>query len=268
MSSNSQILNEVREKLSAEKESSSLNKEEAILRLENVRKVYGTEVEVEALKGVDLTIPQGTFTAIIGPSGSGKSTLMFIIGCLLRPSDGDVMIREEEGYVKISELSESELAEIRGRKLGFVFQQFNLLPNATALRNASLPLLYQGVRADERKNRAKEVLERVGLGNRLDHLPTELSGGERQRVAIGRALAPDPAIVLADEPTGNVDTETGEGIMKIFQDLNDRGRTIVMVSHEPHIAEWAERRIRFVDGQITSQGENFEKKEPRRDVSE
>lgn len=242
-----------------EKESSSSTAGKAVLKLENVRKVYGTEVEVEALRGIDLNIHQKDFVAITGPSGSGKSTLMFIAGCLLHPTEGEVkvMIGGGDEYVKISELSESELAEIRGRKIGFMFQQFNLLPSASALRNVALPLTYQNVGRDDRRDRAQGLLEQVGLGNRLDHLPTELSGGQRQRVAIARALAPDPAIVLADEPTGNLDTETGKEIMRILQNLNDKGRTIVMVTHESHIAKWAERRIHLVDGRIVPQNETL-----------
>ncbi len=229
-----------------------IKSEDSVLKLENVRKVYGTKVKVEALKGIDLSIQRGDFVAITGPSGSGKSTLMHIIGCLLRPTEGEVWIDD----VAISELSESELAQVRGKKVGFVFQQFNLLARMSSLRNVALPLSFLGVDREEREDRARELLEEVGLGHRMDHLPTELSGGQKQRVAIARALVADPAIVLADEPTGNLDTETGKGIMDILQDLNDRGRTIVMVTHEIHIADRAERKVHLVDGQIVSQGES------------
>ncbi len=217
-----------------------------VLELENVRKVYGTKVKVEALNGVSLKIPRGDFVSIMGPSGSGKSTLMHIIGCLLRPTEGEVRI---DG-VKISTLSESELAEIRGRKVGFVFQQFNLLPRLTALKNVALPLSFQNFDRDRRKERARELLREVGLTDRADHYPNELSGGQKQRVAIARALASDPSIILADEPTGNLDTETGDEIMNIFKNLNDKGRTIVMVTHEIHISEWAKRKVFLKDGNI------------------
>lgn len=224
----------------------SEEEDESVLQLEDIRKVYGTEVQVEALKGIDLDIERGDFVSIMGPSGSGKSTLMHIIGCLLRPTEGEVKIDD----LKISELSESQLASIRGKKVGFVFQQFNLLPRLNALRNVALPLTFQGVKRSERKERARDLMEKVGMGDRTNHNPNELSGGQKQRVAIARALAPDPAIILADEPTGNLDTKTGEEIMNIFQNLNEQGRTIVMVTHEPHIAEWAERNIYLKDGEI------------------
>ncbi len=227
-------------------------KENDVLELENIWKVYGKEVKVEALKGVSLNIQRDDFVSIMGPSGSGKSTLMHIIGCLLRPTKGEVKI---DG-LKISELSESQLATIRGKKVGFVFQQFNLLPRMNALRNVSLPLIFQGVEREKRKKRARELLEEVGMGDRTDHKPNELSGGQKQRVAIARALAPDPAIILADEPTGNLDTGTGEEIMKIFKDLNSQGRTLVMVTHEHHIAEWAERHVSLKDGEIVGSEEN------------
>lgn len=227
-------------------ETKHTSKSKPVLELEDVRKSYGTEVKVEALKGVSLAITEGEFVAIIGPSGSGKSTLMHIIGCLLRPTSGKVKI---DG-IKTSGLSEAELAEIRGKKIGFVFQQFNLLPRITALRNVALPLSFQKAGKKERMERAKKLLEEVGLGHRLEHFPNELSGGQRQRVAIARALVSDPAIVLADELTGNLDTKTGEEIMKIFKELNEKGRTIVMVTHEPHIADWAKRKIQLKDGVI------------------
>ncbi len=229
--------------------------EEPVLELDNVWKIYGNEehVQVEALKEIELDIYSGDFVSITGPSGSGKSTLMHIVGCLLRPSRGEVRI---DG-VGISTLSESELASIRGKKVGFVFQQFNLLSRMTALRNVALPLSFQGVGREKRNERARELLERVGLGDRIEHLPTELSGGQRQRVAIARALVADPAIILADEPTGNLDTDTGQEIMDIFEELNDEGRTLVMVTHEPHIAAWAGRNIQLRDGEIISYDRDF-----------
>ncbi len=237
--------------------------EEGVLELENVSKVYGEEVKVKALKNVDLTINRGEFASITGPSGSGKSTLMHIIGCLLRPTSGEVKI---EG-IKTSGLSESELAEIRGEKIGFVFQQFNLLSRMTALRNVALPLSFQSVGGDERKRRAKKLLEEVGLGDRLEHLPTELSGGQRQRVAIARALIADPAIILADEPTGNLDTDTGEGIMEIFEELHQEGRTIVMVTHEHHIAAWAKRAVQLKDGEVIASKSEFDREKIAQEVA-
>lgn len=238
-------------------ETKHTSKSKPVLELEDVRKSYGTEVKVEALKGVSLAITEGEFVAIIGPSGSGKSTLMHIIGCLLRPTSGEVKI---DG-IKTSGLSETELAEIRGKKIGFVFQQFNLLPRMTALRNVALPLSFQKTGKKERMERAKKLLEEVGLGHRLEHLPNELSGGQRQRVAIARALVSDPAIVLADELTGNLDTKTGEEIMKIFKELNEKGRTIVMVTHEPHIADWAKRKIQLKDGVILNSNDKLVERE-------
>lgn len=222
-----------------------------VLELENVWKIYGTEVQVEALKGVNLKFQRGEFTAVVGPSGSGKSTLMNVMGCLDRPTRGDVII---DG-VETSELSEEELAETRGKKIGFVFQQFNLLPRMNALKNVELPLSFQAVGRGERRERATEVLEKVGLGQRLDHNPPEMSGGEQQRVAIARALVTNPAMLLADEPTGNLDTKTGEGIMSIFEDLHEEGRTVIMVTHEHHIAGYAERTVQLRDGKIIAKGE-------------
>lgn len=235
----------------------------SVLELKNVSKVYGDGVKVEALKNVDLDIEGGEFVSITGPSGSGKSTLMHIIGCLLRPTTGEVKI----GGIETSDVSESELADIRGRKIGFVFQQFNLLSRMTAKRNVALPLSFQGVGREERQERAEKLLEEVGLGDRMKHLPTELSGGQRQRVAIARALVSDPAIVLADEPTGNLDTETGEGIMEIFGKLNEEGRTIVMVTHEHHIAAWGKRTVQLKDGEIVSSRGSFNSKEIEKEVS-
>ncbi len=226
------------------------NEESAVLRCRGLRKVYGSKVAVEALKGIDLSISHGDFLAITGPSGSGKSTLMHLMGCLLRPTEGEIWV---EG-IAISKLSESQLADVRGRKVGFVFQQFNLLSRMSALKNVSLPLTFQGVSRKKRELRARQLLEDLGLGHRTDHLPTELSGGQRQRVAIARALVADPAIILADEPTGNLDTKTGSETMDILDELSERGRTIVVVTHENHIAARTKRRINLVDGRIVSGG--------------
>ena len=227
-----------------------------VLGLESVWKVYGEEeaVQVEALKDVDLNIREGDFTSITGPSGSGKSTLMHIIGCLLRPTKGKVKI---DG-VDISTLTESELASIRGKKVGFVFQQFNLMSKFTALENVALPLTFHDVGRKERNEKARKLLERVGLGDRVDHYPQELSGGQRQRVAIARALVVDPSVILADEPTGNLDTETGQEIMGIFEELNeDEGRTLLLVTHEPHIARYADQNVHLVDGEIVTYDKSF-----------
>lgn len=221
-------------------------KRRTVLEARKVWKVYGTKVQVEALQGIDLPISEGEFIAIQGPSGSGKSTLMHILGCLERPTQGEVVI---EG-VNIAELSQSELAEIRGKKIGFVFQQFNLLPRTTAQKNVELPLVFLGMGRGERHRRAADLLGKVGLGDRLNHTSSQLSGGEQQRVAIARALVSNPTIIFADEPTGNLDTNTSMEIMAIFRNLNDEGKTLVVVTHDHDIANWADRIVYLQDGRI------------------
>src|SRR3712207_725715 len=205
-----------------------------IIKLEDVIKIYDTgAIKLKALKGINLSIEENEFVAIMGTSGSGKSTLMNVLGCLDRLTDGNYFL---DG-VNISTLNDNELADIRNKKIGFVFQAFNLLPKLTSIANVELPMMYAGVPKREREERAKEALNRVGLSNRIYHKPNELSGGQRQRVAIARALVNKPAIILADEPTGNLDSASSEEIMGIFQQLNNEGVTIVMVTHEPDIAD-------------------------------
>jgi len=223
--------------------------ERPIIVTRNLTKHYqmGTEV-VHALRGVDVEVRGNEYIAVMGPSGSGKSTLMNLIGCLDTPTSGRYVLNGQA----VEGLDDDELAEIRNREIGFVFQTFNLLPRATALHNVELPLVYAGVPADERKERAAEVLRMVELGDRMDHRPNELSGGQRQRVAVARALVNRPAILLADEPTGNLDSETSAEIMSVFHDLHDAGQTIIMVTHEYDIAGHAERVITLRDGQIES----------------
>jgi putative ABC transport system ATP-binding protein len=213
-------------------------------------KVYQMgDTEVRALDGVSLTIDKGELISIMGPSGSGKSTLMNIIGCLDTPTDGDYLLDDE----KVATMGEDELATVRGKKIGFVFQQFNLLPRTSALDNVMLPLLYQGLSSKERSDRAARALGRVGLGDRMDHHPNELSGGQQQRVAIARSLVNDPAILLADEPTGALDSKTGADIMRLFDSLHkESGQTIILVTHDRFLAEHAKRIIRLSDGKISS----------------
>ncbi len=222
--------------------------EHSLIELRGLAKVYvmGSE-EVRALDGIDLDIERGEYVTIMGPSGSGKSTLMNLIGCLDTPTAGDYRLEGE----LVSNLDDDELAAIRNRRIGFIFQTFNLLPRATALENVELPLIYARVAPADRKERAARSLTKVDLANRLDHRPNELSGGQRQRVAIARALVTEPSILLADEPTGNLDTKTGNEIMALFQQLHADGQTIIVVTHDPAVATLGERTIRLIDGRIT-----------------
>jgi putative ABC transport system ATP-binding protein len=218
-----------------------------LIQLRGITKTYDSgELAVQALAGIDLAVTRGQMVAIVGPSGSGKSTLMHIIGCLDAPTAGAYVLDGQD----VSELSSFALAGVRNRKVGFVFQTFNLLPKASLLRNVELPLLYGGIGRGERRVRAKETLALVGLSDRARHKPAQLSGGQRQRAAIARALVNDPALVLADEPTGNLDSKTGVEILKIFHEMHGRGRTIVIVTHDPRIAEQCERIVQIVDGRI------------------
>ena len=218
-----------------------------MIRMRAIRKVYSTgRVEVEALRGVDLDIGGNEYVAVVGPSGSGKSTLMNIIGCLDTPSSGEYVLSGET----VAGLDRNRLAEIRNRRVGFVFQNFNLLPYATALETVELPLLFAGVPTAERRARAEEMLRRVELADRMDHKPTELSGGQMQRVAIARALVNKPAIVLADEPTGNLDSASGKAIVSLFAELHASGQTIVMITHDQAVARLASRVVQIRDGLV------------------
>ncbi|WP_183574713.1 ABC transporter ATP-binding protein [Mucilaginibacter sp. X5P1] len=207
--------------------------------------VIGTEI-IHAIKSVSLTINKGEFVALMGPSGSGKSTLMNILGCLDTPTKGDYILNG----INVSQMTENQLAEVRNSEIGFVFQTFNLLPRNSALDNVALPLVYAGVSKEQRQERARKTLENVGLGHRVDHRPNELSGGQRQRVAVARALINNPSIILADEPTGNLDTKTSIEIMGLIEDIHDKGNTIILVTHEEDIAQHAHRIVRMRDGLV------------------
>lgn len=225
----------------------------AVITLEGITKTYvNGKLTVPVLHGIDLSIYEGEFTSIMGPSGSGKSTFMNILGCLDRPTSGSYRLDGEE----VAYLSDDELAYVRNKRIGFVFQSFNLLPKLTALDNVALPMVYAGVPKAERTARASQLLTDLGLGTRLDHMPAELSGGQRQRVAIARALANNPAIIMADEPTGNLDSKASLDVMHIFTELYQEGRTIILVTHEPDIAEYAGRNVVLKDGLIVEDTRN------------
>jgi len=221
----------------------------AVMELKEVWKIYDVgEVQVEALRGVTFGVENGEYAIIIGPSGSGKSTLLQILGCLDKPSKGQIFIEN----VEVSKMKDRQLANVRNKKIGFVFQSFNLLPKLSALENVELPLIYAGVPQKKRREIAIEQLELVGLGDRINHKPTQLSGGQQQRVAIARALANDPAFLLADEPTGNLDTKSGEEILQIFKKLNEMGKTLVVVTHDLNMLDEGTKIIRLLDGKIQS----------------
>ena len=230
-----------------------------IIHTENISRIYkmGTEI-IHALRAVSIDINKGEYVAFMGASGSGKSTLMNIIGCLDTASSGKYLLNEQD----VSGLTDSQLAEIRNKEIGFVFQTFNLLPRATALENVALPLIYAGYRKEPREEQAMKTLQSVGLGDRAKHKPNELSGGQRQRVAIARALVNDPSIILADEPTGNLDSKTSYDLMKLFQELHDQGNTIIMVTHEDDIAHFAHRIIQLKDGNVESDNINEDVEQP------
>ncbi len=220
---------------------------DALINLKDIEKTYMVgQIPVHALRGLSLQIDYKDYVAIMGPSGSGKSTLMNIIGCLDVPTNGSYMLEEKD----VSHLNDDQLAAIRNGKIGFVFQTFNLLPRATALSNVEVPLIYAGMPARQRKRRAAQVLELVGLGDRMHHKPAQLSGGQRQRVAVARALVNEPSVILADEPTGNLDTKTGKEIMALLQELNEAGNTLITVTHDPAVADRANRVVQLVDGTV------------------
>lgn len=225
----------------------------AIITVENVKKIYKMgDNEVRALDGVSLAVEEGEFLIVMGPSGSGKTTLLHLMGCLDKPTEGEIYIAS----TPVSKLNDAQLAKIRNKMIGFVFQQFNLLSRLTALENVELPMIYAGVPKTIRRKKARELLELVGLGGRLHHRPTQLSGGQMQRVAIARALANDPIVLLADEPTGNLDSKSGEEILRIFSELNEKGQTIVIVTHDPEVANRGDRIVRMRDGKIIAEEVN------------
>ncbi|MDD5593780.1 MAG: ABC transporter ATP-binding protein [Candidatus Margulisbacteria bacterium] len=233
------------------KAGSRLNAEtgQVVVRIKDVKRTYFMgKVEVNALRGINLNVGRGEFVSIMGPSGCGKSTLMHIVGCLDRPTSGHVHLDE----VDVDELDDNSLAEIRNKKVGFVFQTFNLLPKLNAIENVELPLIYAGVSFEERRQKAATLLEIVGLKERIFHKPSELSGGQSQRVAIARSLANDPSIILADEPTGNLDSKSGDEIIHLFQELNQRGITLIIVTHDQEIANHSQRIVRLKDGLVVS----------------
>jgi putative ABC transport system ATP-binding protein len=232
--------------------------EDAVVLLADVHKVYRVGERIPALSDVSFTLPRGSYTAVMGPSGSGKSTLLNVIGCLDTPTTGTVLVDGED----ITALSDDGRARVRGEKIGFVFQTFNLMPRLTAEENVALPLVFRGRSRTERVRRARELLDRVGLGDRVEHKPNELSGGQRQRVAIARALVNEPAIILADEPTGSLDSETSRQIMGLFQQLHEAGNTILLVTHERDIAEHAQQVVHMLDGRI----EHVESVDERRTI--
>lgn len=222
-----------------------------MIKLENIRKTYPMgNTEVQALQGLTLEIHKGEFVAVMGPSGSGKSTLLHLLGCLDLPSDGKIFLQD----LDVSRLDEDHLAQVRGMQIGFVFQTFHLIPTLSALENIELPLLFQRVPRSQRRARAQELLGKVGMADRMDHKPTQLSGGERQRVAIARALAANPEIILADEPTGNLDSASGKAILELLKQLHSEGKTIILVTHNPEAARYAERVIHLRDGQLWDGG--------------
>jgi putative ABC transport system ATP-binding protein len=228
-----------------------------MITVKNISKIYKTgEVEVKALDNVSFEIKKGEFVAIMGPSGSGKSTLMHIIGALDKPTQGEYVLDGQN----VEKLDEDKLAEIRNKKIGFIFQAYNLLARTSALKNVMIPMMYGGIEKEKREEIAKKYLTMVGLGDRFSHTPSQLSGGQQQRVAIARALSMNPSILLADEPTGNIASAQAEEIMEIFQDLNNKGNTIVMITHEPEIAEYAKRVIKIRDGKIVEDDHNGKQK--------
>ncbi|MFO8014051.1 MAG: ABC transporter ATP-binding protein [Phycisphaerae bacterium] len=222
----------------------------SLAELIDLTKTYrmSADVSVDALRGVNLTVEEGDYLAVMGPSGSGKSTLLNLMGCLDRPSGGRYVLGGED----VSRLSDAALSEVRGRRIGFVFQSFNLIPQLSALDNIEVPLFYQGIQRRVRRERAADLADRVGLGDRARHRPAELSGGEQQRVAIARALANDPLILLADEPTGNLDSHTGSDILDLFDALAERGRTLIVVTHDPQVGERTHRVVRMADGKVVN----------------